>query len=147
MKKIIGLLVGSFTLLSALSVEVKEPYARATPVNTPNSAVFMTLENTTNKNISLEMAWCYDIVQAAELHTSEIKDGIRTMHKVEKIDIPANSSIVLKPGGFHIMLIGLKKPLEVGKTIDINLGFSNGTGQTIKAEVKDIMHHHDMKHK
>jgi len=147
MKKTIVLLVGSFVLLSASSIEVKEPYARASPVNTPNSAAFMTLENTTNKDISLEMVWCYDIAQVAELHTSEIKDGIRTMHKVEKIDIPANSSIVLKPGGFHIMLIGLKKPLEVGETIDINLGFSNGTAQTIKAEVKNVMHHHGMQHK
>jgi len=140
MKKIIVLLLGSFALLSALSIEVKESYARATPVNTPNSAAFMTLENTTSKDISLEKAWC-DIAQATELHTSEIKNGIRTMHKIEKIDIPANSSTVLKPGAFHIMLIGLKKSLEVGETIDISLKFSDGTTQKTIAKVKNVMHH------
>jgi len=146
MKKIIVLLVGSFALLSALGIEVKEPYARATPVNTPNSAAFMTLENKTNKDISL-IEVTSDIAQATELHTSDVKDGVRTMYKVEKVDIPANSSTILKPGGFHIMFIGLKKPLKVGEKIEINLGFSNDTTQTIKAEVKDVMHHHDMKQK
>jgi len=146
MRKIIFLLLGSFALLSALSIEVKEPYVRATPVNTPNSAAFMTLENKTNKDISLTDV-ASDIAQATELHTSEIKDGIRTMHKVEKIDIPANGSTILKPGSFHIMFIGLKKALEVGETIDINLGFSNGTRQTIKAEVKDVMHYNGTKQK
>jgi len=146
MKKIIVLLVGSFALLSALSIEVKEPYARATPVNTPNSAAFMTLENKTNKDVSL-IEVISDIAQATELHTSDVKDGVRTMYKVDKVDIPANSSTILKPGGFHIMFIGLKKPLKVGETIEINLKFSNDTTQTIKAEVKDVMHHHSMKHK
>jgi len=147
MKKIIVLLFGSFAILSALSIEVKEPYARATPPNTPNSAAFMTLENKTNKDISL-IEVRSDIAQSTELHTSDIKDGVRKMYRVEKVDIPANSSTILKPGGFHVMFIGLKKALEVGETIDINLGFSNGTKQTIKAEVKNVMsHHHDMKHK
>jgi len=140
MKKIIVLLVGSFALLSALSVEVKEPYARATPVNTPNSAAFMTLENKTNKDVSL-IEVTSDIAQATELHISDVKDGVRKMYKVEKVDIPANSITILKPGSFHVMFIGLKKALEVGETIDINLKFSNDTTQTIKAEVKDVMHH------
>jgi len=146
MKKIIFLLLGSFALLSALGIEVKEPCVRATPVNTPNSAAFMTLENKTNKDISLIKATS-DIAEATELHTSDIKDGVRKMYKVAKVDILANSSTILKPGSFHIMFIGLKKALEVGETVDINLGFSNGTTQTIKAEVKKVMSHHNMKQK
>jgi len=146
MKKIMFLLLGSFALLFALGIEVKEPYVRATPVNTPNSAAFMTLENKTNKDISL-IKVTSDIAEATELHTSDIKDGVRKMYKVAKVDILANSSTILKPGSFHIMFIGLKKALEVGETIDINLGFSNGTTQTIKAEVKNVMSHHNMKQK
>ncbi|RBQ28154.1 copper chaperone PCu(A)C [Aliarcobacter vitoriensis] len=144
MKKILFLfLLGNFAILSASSIEVKEPYVRATPPNMKNTASFMTLENKTDKNISLIKA-SSDVAKFVELHTHDMKNGVMSMYEVEKIDILANSNTVLQPSGFHIMFIDLNKSLENGEKVDLTLEFSNGETQKVTAEVKNVMH--GMKH-
>lgn len=141
-KLLITFLLGSI-FLYASNIEIKEPYARATPPNIVNSAVFMTLENSSNKDISLIKA-SSNIAKFVELHTHSTKDGLMTMYEVEKINIPANNSVVLEPASFHIMLIDLNKPLKIADKIELTLEFSDGSKQNIEVEVKTIMH--GMKH-
>jgi copper(I)-binding protein len=136
------LLLTSLLLVSSLfasSIKVENSYARATPPNLPNSAAFMELKNETKKDISL--IWVKSSSSnVAELHTHEMKDGAMQMYQVPKIDIKANSTTSLQPGGFHIMLIDLKnKPLQPNTQIELTLGFSNGEEQTITVPVKTVM--------
>ncbi len=133
----------SFLLLTASlfasNIKVENAYARATPPNLPNSAAFMELKNETNQDIAL--TWAKSNVSAvAELHTHDMKDGVMMMYQVPKIDIKANSTTALQPGGFHVMLIGLtQKPLKPNDEISLTLGFSNGEEQTITVPVKTVM--------
>lgn len=129
----------------ASNIKIEDAYARATPPGLPNSASFMMITNTTNKDISLINAQS-NIANAVELHTHDMKDGKMMMYQVPKIDIKANSTTALKPGGFHVMLIGLKqKPLKVGTTVDLKLEFSNGQTINLTLPVKTVMG--GMKHK
>jgi copper(I)-binding protein len=61
------------------------------------------------------------------------------MRQVDEIKIPAHGETVLKPGGYHIMLIGLTRKIKAGDLVDLTLEFNNDKQQTVKAEVKKIM--------
>ena len=60
------------------------------------------------------------------------------MMKIEKLVVPAKSSLELKSGGDHVMLMGLKKELKVGDEINLELSFSDGDKKSIKVPVKDL---------
>lgn len=137
--KSLVLLMLSATAIFASSLSVENPYVRATPPGLPNSAAFMSISNSSDKDISLVSARS-DASSVVELHTHDMKDGVMKMYQVPKINIKANSSTVLKPGGFHIMLIGLKtKPLKEEMNVEIELHFSNGQNLKVFAPVKKVM--------
>lgn len=144
--KFLLLLLASAATLFASSIKVKDAYVRATPPNLPNSAAFMSIVNTSSKDVSLISATS-DASYVVELHTHDMKDGVMKMYQIPKIDVKANSTTVLKPGGLHVMLIDLKtRPLKVGKHVEVNLKFSNGQVFKVFAPVKKVMRGM-MKHK
>jgi copper(I)-binding protein len=63
--------------------------------------------------------------------------GSMTMQEVESIDLPAGETVALEPGGFHIMLLDLVEPLEVGDTFEVTLTFASGATQVVTAEVRE----------
>lgn len=139
MKKLFLATLLSVASLLASDIEIKDAYVRATPPGLPNSAAFMSITNHSMSDISL-ISIKTDIAKAAELHTHDMKNGIMKMYQVPKIDIKAHSNTVFKPGGFHIMLLGLKsKPLSVGQKIDLTLVFSNKKEIAISIPVKTVM--------
>jgi hypothetical protein len=72
-----------------------------------------------------------------ELHESSADaSGMMAMHPVERVAIPAGGSAELKPGGLHLMLVGLTEPLVVGSKIDLTLKFQTAAPITVQAEVK-----------
>jgi len=157
MKKLILSALLSATTLLASHIEVHNAYVRATPPGLPNSAAFMTIKNTSSEDISI-MSASSKVSKVVELHTHDMKNGVMKMYQVPKIDVAKHSKTVLKPGGYHIMLIGLYHPLKVGETVTLTLKLSNGERKTITAPIKTVMggmkHHsmdhskmnHDMKH-
>jgi copper(I)-binding protein len=124
-------------LVIAESITVENPYVRAIPPGQTISASFLTLKNSSDKDIDLVKATS-DIAENVELHEHVHENGMMKMRQVPKISIAAKSTTELKPGGYHIMLIGLKKAIQPKDIIDINLQFSDGSQQAIKAEVKKI---------
>lgn len=133
----VGLIV--ITGLSfAKDISVDSPYVREVPPGQMTSASFLTLTNSTDKEISL-IKVTSDVAKNIELHEHIHEDGMMSMRQVTKVLIPANGKITLKPGGFHIMLIGLTLKIKAGDIIDLGLEFDNKEKQTIKAEVKKII--------
>ncbi|MFA7022199.1 copper chaperone PCu(A)C [Aliarcobacter sp.] len=138
MKKILLLISLAATFLTASTIEVKDAYARATPPNMKNSAAFMVLENKSNKDVAIVKATS-NVANVVELHTHDMKNGVMTMYEIPQIDIKAKSTTVLKPGGLHIMLIGLHNSLNVGDKVEIELEFNDGSKQKVVADVKSVM--------
>lgn len=112
-------------------IDVNGAFAKATPPNVQNSAAFMTITNNTDQNISLVSA-SNSVSKFTELHTHVSENGMKKMIQIPQIDIPAKSSVELKPGGLHIMMIGLSKAVNPGDKVDLTLNFSNGKSIDLK---------------
>jgi copper(I)-binding protein len=63
--------------------------------------------------------------------------GAMVMRQIMSLPLPAGETVELAPGGYHVMLIGLVDPLEVGETIDVTLTMASGAVRTVTAEVRD----------
>jgi periplasmic copper chaperone A len=100
-----------------------------------NSAAYMVLVNNSAEADRLLKAES-DVAGAVELHISEVKNDIMTMRQVQAIDIPAGGQVELKPGGLHVMLIGLKRPLQAGEKISLVLTFEKAGQVMLEVEVK-----------
>lgn len=141
MKSFISLLVAGLLLIStqvfASPLSVEDLYIRATPPNSKNSAAFMVIKNTDKKEIKLLSAGS-EIADRVELHQHVMEDGLMKMRQVKEIMIPGGGSVALQPGGYHVMFLNLKQPLEEGQSISLSLSFDNGQQLSLEAPVKKI---------
>ncbi|MCG8350105.1 MAG: copper chaperone PCu(A)C [Chloroflexales bacterium] len=96
------------------------------------SAAYMTIVNNSSAPDAV-VGVSTDVADVVELHTVEMDGDVMRMRPISQIDVPANGSVELKPGGLHIMLIGLKQELSAGDTINLTLMLQN-TGE-IQVEV------------
>jgi copper(I)-binding protein len=96
---------------------------RATIGSMPSSAAYLSITNhgaMADRLLAAESS----LSRKTELHTMEITNGVMKMRQIDGgIDIPAGATIQLAPGGFHVMLIGLKAPLTVDENYDVTLVF------------------------
>ena len=136
MKKFV-LSILSIAAVFGADVEIEGAYARASIPNVPNSAAFFVIKNNSNKDIAITSANS-DIAEKNELHTHIKENKMMKMMKIEKLVVPAKSSLELKSGGDHVMLMGLKKELKTGDEISLELSFSDGDKKSIKVPVKDL---------
>jgi copper(I)-binding protein len=75
------------------------------------------------------------IADEVQLHTMTMEDNVMKMRQVKAIDIPANGSVELKPGGLHIMFMGIKEPLAAGGSIPVKLKFAKAGEVEVKLPV------------
>lgn len=136
MKKFV-LSILSIAAVFGADIEIEGAYARASIPNVPNSAAFFVIKNNSDKDIAITSANS-DIAEKNELHTHIKENKMMKMMKIEKLVVPAKSSLELKSGGDHIMLMGLKKELKAGDEISLELSFSDGDKKSIKVPVKDL---------
>lgn len=140
MKKIFMFLLLGALLLGACSqvedVEAHEYWARPAAMG-GTSAVYMMLHNHT-KNDDVLIGASTDVAEAAELHLSAMDaNGVMTMTPQSQIDLPAGGEIEFQPGGYHIMLVNLKKDLNVGDKITLVLHFKNHEDITLTVPVQE----------
>ncbi len=101
-----------------------------------NSAAYMVIRNTGSEADKL-IAASTDAAKTVELHTVIEEGGMMRMRQVEGgIDIPANGQVELKPGGFHVMLIGLTRDLNAGDKVELTLTFEKAGEIPVTAEVR-----------
>jgi periplasmic copper chaperone A len=120
---------------AADAIMVHDPYVREVPPGTPNTGAFMMLMNMGDKDVKLVKA-ASPVAKVAELHTHINDNGIMKMRPVAAIDVKAKGDATLKPGGLHVMLIDLKRPLKEGDKVAITLGFDDGSSKQIEAPVR-----------
>lgn len=100
------------------------------------SAAYMVLVNrggTADRLVSAST----DVAEVVELHETRMVDNVMQMAPVaDGISVPANGQVELKPGGLHVMLIGLKRDLAAGETVRLNLSFERAGTISIDAPVR-----------
>jgi hypothetical protein len=98
-------------------------WVRATAPSAPTSAGYLTIRNTGSSADRLVSA-STDIAGRTEIHTMTMDGGVMRMRQLEDgVEIPAGGEVALKPGGDHIMLMGLKSRIGDGETVGISLVF------------------------
>ncbi len=99
-------------------------------------AVFMTLQNRGDEADRLMSAQT-DVAQVVEVHETMIQGDVAKMQQITGgIELPAGGSVTLKPGGYHIMLIGLKRDLGPGDTFNLMLNFETSQDLNLEVEVR-----------
>jgi len=102
-----------------------------------NSAAYMLLTNDTGQDGQLIGA-SSDKAAAVEIHLSQMStDGVMQMIHQQSVAIGSGAELELKPGSYHIMLIGLKQDLNTGDHITLTLHFNSHTDITLTAPVQD----------
>ena len=121
MRAFLWIFLWAFPLMTkADSVTISSAYAR--PTKGTNGALFMDIENPEAHHIKLISAET-NVCGRVELHTHLQEGPIYRMRKIPYIAINPGSTVSLKPGGLHIMLMHLDKELEEGKTLSLTLTF------------------------
>ena len=96
----------------------------------------MTIENK-GKDKEVLISVTTPVAAAAEIHQMSEANGMMKMAMRNNLTIPAMGQVTLQPGGYHIMLINLVKPLKKGDIIPIYLKFDCGCTVLVKATVQD----------
>jgi hypothetical protein len=107
------------------SVHISQPWARATPKGARTGAGYMTI---TNKGTASEKVSCVtdNASTKCEIHSMTMEGGVMKMRPVEGgLEIKPGESVMLKPGGYHVMFRDLKHPLEQGQSVKATLKFEN----------------------
>jgi len=122
---LIGLAAPAFAQgASSGSITVEQPWSRATPNGAKTGAVYMTIDNKSGTADTLTAA-SSDVADKVQVHEMKVENGIMQMREVTGgLAVPAGGSVALKPGGYHVMLIGLKKPLTTGEKFPLTLTFA-----------------------
>lgn len=112
-------------------IRIEDGVVVATGPRAPAGAVFLTIVNEGGDDTLLGVA--SDAAARAELHDTEVADGIAKMRPVASVPIPADATVVLAGGGLHVMLMGLTAPLTDGGAVPLTLRFEHAG--TIPLEV------------
>jgi periplasmic copper chaperone A len=127
LKRIWALFLAIFFLLGACAptggIEVREAWARPAAQG-ENSAIYFMIRNQAREADELTGV-SSEIAEAVEMHESRMDGDVMQMHQLQFIPLEANAEITFKPGGLHIMLIGLKKDLKIGNEVELTLHFKN----------------------
>jgi copper(I)-binding protein len=102
------------------------------------SAAYMTIENRGSHAIRLSAA-ATDAAGTVEIHETQMDGGVMRMRPLaDGLEVPAGESVVLEPGGYHIMLQNLPRDLLPGEAIALTLVFESGAELVIGAPVREL---------
>lgn len=115
------------------SIELLNASARATLPGMSSSAAYMTIRNTGQEPVQIQ-ALDSPLALKSELHTTDMSNGMMSMRRIDNLQINPGEVVELKPGGYHIMLMGLKQPIAANSEIPIIITFSNGVQKSVMAQ-------------
>lgn len=138
--RVLAILVAAVGAVAACSSAAAAPtvgqaWARPAPAG-GNSAAYLTITGAAGQADALLSASspAADMVQVHEVSTDTT--GMTGMHPIDRLDIPAGAVITLKPGGYHLMVMGLKSELAVGGTLQLELVFEHAGKVVVQAEIR-----------
>lgn len=88
-------------------------------------AGFMTLKNPDAKADAL-VAVTSPLARTVQMHQSSMSGGMASMKQVARVAVPPGGSVTFAPGGYHLMFLGLTKPVKTGDAVPATLTFASG---------------------
>ncbi len=122
------------------SLSVDHPWARATPHGAKVAGGFLTVVNNGTVDDRL-VSVVADVAEHAEIHEMSMKDNVMTMRPLAGgLAVPAGGEVALKPGGYHLMLVGLKRMLRQGESFAATLTFEKAGAVEVSFQVEAMTH-------
>lgn len=120
------------------ALKIETPWSRATPGNSKIGAGYLTVTNTGTVPDTLVSATT-SASDHVEIHEMAMKDGVMTMRPVKNgVAVAPGKSVSFAPGGFHMMLMGLKAPLKQGDKVPLTLTFAKAGKVDVTLDVQGI---------
>ena len=105
------------------AIAIRRPWIRPVPPGVPAGAAYVTLVNAGGTADRI-LGGSTPVAEHLEIHQMALSHGIMTMRAAAGgLAIPPHATVVLEPGGFHIMLTGLQGPLRAGERVPVTLVF------------------------
>lgn len=115
------------------ALKVDDPWVRATVAPQKATGAFMQL---TSVKAAKVVAVSSPVAAMVEIHEMKMDDGVMKMRAVEALPLPAGQAVALKPGSYHVMLMGLKAPIKAGETVPLTLTVEGEDKQRTTVEIK-----------
>jgi hypothetical protein len=123
--------------ITAGALAISHPWARATAASAKVGALYLTVANTGAEADRLT-GISTDVAERCELHLSETSGDVMVMRAIESLAIPAGGSATFAPKGAHVMLMGLKAPLQKGTSFTATLHFEKAGDIAVEVKVQGI---------
>jgi hypothetical protein len=114
-------------------VKVDDPWVRPTVAEQKATGAFMSL---TSAKAAKVVSASSPVAASVEIHEMKMDGGVMQMRAVEALPLPAGQTVQLKPGSFHVMLLGLKAPIKPGDSVPLSLVIEGADKQRQTVEVK-----------
>jgi len=101
-----------------------------------DSAAYLVITGANGQADALLSATSPDVAIVGLHQTSMDSGGMAGMHPVDRLEVPAGAAVALAPGGYHLMLMGLKKAVAAGDIVELDLVFEHAGKVVVKAEVR-----------
>ncbi len=125
------------SLAASAEIIIKDAWVRTTVAEQKVTGAFMQI--TSDKTVKL-VAANSPAAETTEVHEMSMQGDVMKMRQVNEVVIDAGKSVELKPGSYHIMLMNLKKPVQTGSIVNLNLEFLDADGKKqiikVKAEAR-----------
>jgi hypothetical protein len=133
----------AFGAMAQAQVEVSDAYVRGLPPGQQVTAAFLHLLNRGSQAVALESV-VSNVASRVEIHTHIERDGMMRMQKLDRITLPVGELFSFRPGGYHLMLFGLKQTLHAEDKVELTLRFSSGQQLSLSVPVRSVLdeHHH-----
>jgi len=141
---ILVVLTGSLLLSSCTAkegIEIRNAWMRQTAQG-ENGAVYFVLHNYSAVEDEL-IGVSAEIAQAVEIHESTMTNDVMQMRMLSSVPLEASAEVEFSPGGLHIMLVGLKREINIGDSIKITLHFKNNEDSTVHVPVQQSGEGHE----
>ena len=115
-------------------INIGHPYARTTATGQASGGGYLKLENKGADDKLLSAS--ADVSASVELHSMSMEGDVMRMRQVDGIALPKGKTVELKPGGLHIMFMGLKAPLKAGDKFPLLLKFEKAGEVTVTVNVQ-----------
>ena len=116
----------------APEINITDNWVRATAEGQDVGAAYMTITSASDKSlVKVESS----VTDSVEIHSMSMENGVMKMRILDQLALKANTPNKLTPGGFHLMLFDLRKPLKAGESVSFILHFKNQAGKDSLATV------------
>jgi copper(I)-binding protein len=120
---------------AAPQVQVSNAWSRATPGGASTGAAYLTLASPAGDTLTGVSS---PVSKTASVHEMAMDGPVMRMRQVPGLPLPPGQPVTLQPGGYHIMLEGLKAPLKQGQTLPLHLTFAKSPPVDVTATVAGI---------